>query len=673
VTTLDVLETDLAYLDVLTDDKPIAPPPATVSGYAEANRVLPPGTPIPGPWSNKVTPYLVEIMDCFSAFSPVRNVTLMKARKTGATTGVAENVVAYWVNVGAPQAYVTSSDELAKDWATIKLPPILSSFGLDSKIVAQDTTARGRRSGSSTYKKEYFGGVLDAFSAGSRKARRALDKRILLIDEVDGERLMLSTGEGNWVEVLLGHLMAWGDRGKAFLFSSPITEEESNIYKYYLLGDQRHYFVPCPKCGKLQELTFDLDAPEKTMRPIYDEGGHLLDAKYLCQAEGCGYEISSIEKDEMIQCEQTGGRAEWRATSNPADLDNRSYYINALYAPHEFLTFADFYKAYLKAIKDPDDEETGVRSFTNIYMGLPFKQKGQHPELEGIARLRADYPIGSPPAGVIYITGGADVHPDRIEIQFLGIGEGYRTWSIDYRIFDGPTDNPFAGAWEALYQVAATRGFQYTRADGLVMSPKLILFDSGDAHEGRDEIVHTFVQRLVIGQSCKGSRDLVVDPRRHEKGDAPGRDNVQKYRRTRIGESDQYMYLISTNFYKELIYNKLATLPSPTGELPARGVAFPSDYTEAYFMQLIAEERRADGSYHNPHKRRNEALDTFVYALCASDVWLDNEVRKFRENFMKWIREGWKREPTQAEMDTQTYHSILMLIEQKQREAQKIK
>lgn len=41
-------------------------PRLPVSRWAEANRVLPPGSPIPGPWQNQVTPYLTEIMDAFS-------------------------------------------------------------------------------------------------------------------------------------------------------------------------------------------------------------------------------------------------------------------------------------------------------------------------------------------------------------------------------------------------------------------------------------------------------------------------------------------------------------------------------------------------------------------------------------------------------------------------------
>ena len=38
-------------------------PRLPASQWAEKNRVLPPGNAIPGPWRNRVTPYLTEIMD----------------------------------------------------------------------------------------------------------------------------------------------------------------------------------------------------------------------------------------------------------------------------------------------------------------------------------------------------------------------------------------------------------------------------------------------------------------------------------------------------------------------------------------------------------------------------------------------------------------------------------
>ena len=50
---------------------------------------------------------------------------------------------------------------------------------------------------------------------------------------------------------------------------------------------------------------------------------------------------------------------------------------------------------------------------------------------------------------------------------------------------------------------------------------------------------------------------------------------------------------------------------------------------------MSAEERKADGSFHCASGRRNEALDCRVYALCASDAFLDGLVFSYREQAKK--------------------------------------
>jgi len=41
----------------------------TISEHAQQKRIMPAGTPRPGPWDNDYTPYLVEIMNEVSPFS----------------------------------------------------------------------------------------------------------------------------------------------------------------------------------------------------------------------------------------------------------------------------------------------------------------------------------------------------------------------------------------------------------------------------------------------------------------------------------------------------------------------------------------------------------------------------------------------------------------------------
>lgn len=633
MTVLDVSPEDVAFLDSLADEKPVNPPPPTVSGFAQDRRNLPAGSPFPGPWDNAKTPYFVEIMDCFSAFSPVKTVAVMKGRKVGATTALPENIIPYWIEIGAPIGYVTATDALAKDWATTKLPPAISSFGLDAKITAQNYDGNNSaRTGSTTYRKEYFGGVLDIFSAGSTTARRALDKRLLFIDEVDGVPAETSTGEGNWVEVLLGHGMAWGDRFKALLFSSPTTEQSSNIFRYYLKGDQSKYYVPCPHCGHMQPLDFDPTNPGKTMRPVFDGSGRLEDCFYICQSPDCGRDIASYQKADMIICRELGGRAEWRPTAIPAEPNCRSFYLPTLYSPPDMVSFKDFYSAFLKATADPEDAETGLRSFVNIYMGWVFKEQATRPELREVMSLRGDYLMGTVPQGVLYLTMGIDVQPDRLEYEVLGHGLGYRTWSITYQIIDGPTDDPYGGAWEKLHERAMAGGLTFERLDGRRFDVQLIFADSGNAAEGRDDVVFRFCTRWRNTHPIKGFGFVHVDKKRAEKGDIAGASDYKKYRHTTTGVGGQSIYQISTWFYKTLIFNQLRIPRDPSLEQQRPGSCeFPADYDERYFAQLTAAEKRNDGSFHKVGQH-DEALDCRVYALCAADVWLDAQVQMVRVN-----------------------------------------
>ena len=63
----------------------------TVSEWAAKYRILPDGNAIPGPWSNSVTPYLVEIMDAFSD-DTVEEIVFVKPTQVGGTSAM-ENML----------------------------------------------------------------------------------------------------------------------------------------------------------------------------------------------------------------------------------------------------------------------------------------------------------------------------------------------------------------------------------------------------------------------------------------------------------------------------------------------------------------------------------------------------------------------------------------------------
>ena len=99
-------------------------PRLPVSQWAEANRVLPPGSPIPGPWRNSVTPYLTEIMDAFSD-GDAEKIIFVKPTQVGGTSAM-ENMLGSLIDQDpGPTMIVYPSDDLAERTVDAKLDPMI--------------------------------------------------------------------------------------------------------------------------------------------------------------------------------------------------------------------------------------------------------------------------------------------------------------------------------------------------------------------------------------------------------------------------------------------------------------------------------------------------------------------------------------------------------------------
>jgi phage terminase large subunit GpA-like protein len=129
---------------------------------------------------------------------------------------------------------------------------------------------------------------------------------------------------------------------------------------------------------------------------------------------------------------------------------------------------------------------------------------------------------------------------------------------------------------------------------------------------------------------CKGAKVIIADKEKREVGDVPG-SIYKRWRALQIGDADQTLYEINTQHYKKLIYSKLNTIPRRPMEPQANGfIDTPLQYGDEYFAQLTAEEQLGDGSFKKV-RERNEALDTFVYAMCAADVYLMSVIEILRK------------------------------------------
>ena len=631
---------DYGFLRECSEGRSTDPPPALISEYIHNKRILPPGTPMPGPMDVYYTPYFVEIMDTMGPYSGVSVVSVCKGVQIGATANCAENVIAYYMDANPTEIlYCSATDALLEKW-TKRLEPMIDSCGFRGKISDQTENTKSRKTGDKMYSKEYPGGSLSMTSLNSPAGLRSESKQVVIIDEVDGARPKLSTGEGSPVFILHGRAAAFGARAKFMEFSTPSTFENSVIWRRYEVGDQRKYYVPCPYCDEFQVLDF------KQLRPEYD--GELLDSAWYECLE-CKSRIENHQKTGML------ASGEWRPTAVSKSKNHRSYHISTLYSPVGMMSWTAVYQKHLDAIADPAQ----MPSFVTLYLGMPYKEEGSRPDINKVITLRGNYENGTVPEGVLYLTIGADVQrgsmkyqsmtPDelasemekmtesgknlwksglpRIEMEVLGIGIAYRSWSVDYRVVYGHTTmGPYEGAFEKVYKWALETGMLYTRRDGRVFKTEIFLMDGTDGVT--QPTVYDFCERFgpnTYPTINFGTVDSAKDPGL----DKMRRNSVGRYRPPKKNKAGQMDVHTAVNYYKRELYNRLKIPRNPTDPQPPAFCEFPRNRPDYYFEMLTAEEMRSNGDFYNGG-RPAEALDCRVYALCAADIWLDDKVWKYR-------------------------------------------
>jgi phage terminase large subunit GpA-like protein len=294
------------------------------------------------------------------------------------------------------------------------------------------------------------------------------------------------------------------------------------------------------------------------------------------------------------------------------------------------LTFTDVAKARAKA---EAGDHVDMRSYVNIYMGMPYKDTGQRPKIEKVIELRGDYKSGTVPKDVLFLTMAVDVqrgsekdekNPPRLELEVLGHGLGYRTWSVLYKQFLGETDDPFAGAWAEFTRWAAETELAFTRVDGVSLQVVIIGIDSGDMPDAVYRFCETAGNDVF---PVKGFGSPAMKTRKNEKGDLPF--GFRRYRSAKLDNSDKRVLEINTWHYKTLIYTNLKIERQPVEPQKLNFCSFPYDYPDEYFAMLTGEEKRMDGSFH-PIRARVEALDVRVYNLALADFYLETQVSAWR-------------------------------------------
>jgi len=590
-----------AWREGLTPD-----PDFTVSAWADRHRILSPrGANEAGPWRTSRTPYLQELMDALSPRHPAQRVVFMKGSQLGASESGC-NWIGYVIHhAPGPMLAVQPTVELAKRFSQQRIDPLIEeSPALREKVAP----SRSRDAGNTVLSKEFPGGILVMTGANSAVGLRSMPVRYLFLDEVDAYPPS-ADDEGDPVALAEARTRTFSWRRKVFLASTPTIKGLSRIEREYEASDQRRYFVPCPHCGSYQYLRFER---------LRWQTGQPETAAYVC--EGCEQPIAEHHKTSMLAA------GKWRPTAVPVDPLSIGFHLSSLYSPVGWLSWERIAREW-EACHSSDESK---RSFINTVLGETWAETGEAPDWQRLYERREDFRRGTVPLGGLFLTAGADVQKDRIEVSVWAWGRGLESWLVDHLVIEGGPGE--AATWA---QLSALLGETWPHVSGVRLGLARLGIDTG--YEA--PAVYAWARRQGWGQvlPLKGvegfNRSAPVSGPTHVDATEGG---VKIKRGARL-------WTVAVATFKSETYRFLR-LAAPTGEVgerhPAGFVHLPRGVDAEWIKQLVGEQLvtvKTRRGFTRPEwqklRERNEALDCRVYARAAAwiagaDRWPE---RKWRE------------------------------------------
>lgn len=545
-----------------------------------------------GRW--KCYPYQIAILNWMTS-DDIEEVNLQKSRRVGYTKCLLAAVGYQIEQKNRNVAIWQPTDGDAKDFVTDEIETMLRDVPLLGEKLKCDVGAKSKYN--TLEKKVFNGATLDIKGGKSARNYRRMTKDVAVYDETDGFDRDID-GEGSCFELGDGRL----DQApfpKSIRGSTPKTRGTSLIESAVENSDMVFYrFLPCPHCGTLQRLEFsglkwDDDNPE-TARYICKKGCEIFYRDYAgMDAAGRwqtldGYYYSD-QNDRFYDPDDN-------PIQKPRRIGARIWACYSYLRPWSYLV-----DRWIVASREAKSGNIiTLKSVINTLLGETFQDRGETVNHTAIGQRGENYLAeGTIPDEVLCITVGADVQGGanaRIELEFVGWGTEYESWSLGYVVIPGQAER--REVWDHVDDELARR---FTRRDGVSIGVACAFIDSG--YLPTEVYKFTGARNLRNIYATKGVNTGTLC----NKGTWQGEQGVRAILRT-----------INVDDAKTIVFNRLRI------DMPGPGYChFPVHYTDRYYEMLTNEEKkekRESGAlvgYTWVKKGPNEPLDCRVYALGA--------------------------------------------------------
>ena len=405
--------------------------------------------------------------------------------------------------------------------------------------------------------------------------------RYLFLDEVD-KYSAASRQEADPINLAIERTKSYITNRKIYMCSTP-TLRTGHIWKAKEAADvEKHFFVPCPHCGKYIELKF-----AQIRWPGKEDGMSDRDraefANYVCQE--CGCIITDQHKPEMLQ------HGEWRAVRQSTRFARSvAFWMNTLYSP--FTRFSAIAAEFLKSKDDPDR----LHNFTNSWLAEPWEDTKLKTSAELVQERQTERPAYEVPPWAKLLTGGVDVQENCLYWSIRAWGDFLTSQNIAH------------GQAFSFNEIANYMNLEYRQPDGTAMMVALCLIDSGDQ---TDEVYEFCAENAEWALPCKGTDTMLS----HYKLSTVNKAGSKAY--------GMNLVLVDGGKYKDMIASRMR---KPNGK--GSWMVYKDTDLE-YCEQVTAEHKVVERNANGREAQRwvlktshadNHYLDTEVYAMAAADV-----------------------------------------------------
>ena len=589
-----------------------APPLRNAAEWASQNRIMPPGSPIPGPFDTTSTPYMIPVCIAFSC--PIYSrITFVMGTQMGKSATM-QNVIGHRLDdEPAPIIYVGPTESNINN---VVEPKIL-------EMITEAKSLYLKFDKKSPKHKKRIAGVSLRFAWAGSATELASDSAVItLVDELDRPDEN-STGEGDLGEIAEARGDAYADsklgltstptHGNVSTFRHPDTglvhwqvsakgKVSSPIWLQWEQGTRHEWAVPCPDCDQYFVPRSDLLWwPGKGTDQECTPAQAVSSARLTCPH--CGTQIEDSKRRGMNKRgvalapgQNASIHDDGHAVVSQGDVltiipfhsmihpldenDHFSIWVSGLCSFSSKKSYGYLARKLLSALKSGDPNK--ILTVYNTGFGEVYAVAGEAPDWEEVYALRSNYASCELPDGVHTLIATVDVQKNRLVYVVRGWLDGMSSRLIEFGELWGDTDKP--EVWHELDEIMEREW------GGLEI--KMIGVDAGY----RDDEVYAWVRKY------KSRARALMGLQKMDKPFGMVRVEVDKNGKVRKRGDKRWNFNTTTS--KAWVHSRVRWVRGTVGDW-----LLPSDVTKDYCKQIVAEEFNEEKGAYDRISKDNHYLD----------------------------------------------------------------